>query len=195
MSQEERRVTAYHEAGHALVALGVKGAVPPYKVSILPRGGSLGHCSMLDDHDRVAPSRSDMLAFMATSVGGWVAELLVFSEVSAGSGSDLKRVRRIAQQMVCELGMSEEFGAMTPIDDRGYNGPAPLSDGATAAIRRLVDEATGKARAVLTDQRDMLDRVAAALLERETLTRAQIEAIMHGKSPTSASRLQPGEPA
>ncbi len=186
MSEEERRVTAYHEAGHALVALGVAGATPPYKVTILPRGGTAGHCTLLDDHDPLMPSRSAMLAQMAVSVGGWAAEMLVFDEASWGSGSDLKKLNRMAQEMVCELGMSEEFGPMTPVDGRGYDGrAAPLSPEATAAIRRLVDEATAKARAALVARRDALDRVAAALVERETLTRADIEALAGDGTPAA----------
>ncbi|MGI8684873.1 MAG: AAA family ATPase [Acidimicrobiales bacterium] len=178
MSEEERRVTAYHEAGHALVALSLDRAATPHRVTILPRGGTAGHCILLDDHDVVLPSRSQMLARMAVSMGGWAAEMLVFDEPAAGSSADLKRVRQMAEQMVCELGMSEELGPMTASDERGYDGRRPpLSDEATAAIRRLVDQATVQARTTLTAQRKVLDRIAEALLERETLTRAELEAL------------------
>ena len=179
MSEDERRMVAYHEAGHALVALAVEGAAPPYKVTILPRGATAGSCTMLDDKERVVPTRSAMLARMAVSVGGWAAEMLVFDEASAGSGSDLRRLNDLARSMVCELGMSEEFGPMLPVDDRGYDGrPAPLSPEVTRAVRRLVDEATTTARATLAARRDLLDRVSTALLERETLTRADLDALV-----------------
>jgi len=186
MTEEEKRVVAYHEAGHALVALGVEGGTPPYKLTILPRGGSLGHCAFLDDHDKVVHSRSALIARMAASLGGWAAEKLVFGETGSGVTSDLQHANGLARRMVCELGMSEEFGPMTPTEGFGFDGrPAPLTDEATRAVRRLVEEAAEKARAALLAQRDLMDRVVHALLERETLSRADIEALAsNGKVPS-----------
>ncbi|MDP9441547.1 MAG: AAA family ATPase [Actinomycetota bacterium] len=176
MSEGERRVTAYHEAGHALVAMSADGAVPPYKLTILPRGATAGHCVMLDERDRVMQSRTQLIAAMAVSLGGWMAEKLVFGEPSWGSGSDLKHANSVAREMVCELGMSEEFGPL--VVPTGYDGQrSPLAAEAAKAVRRLVDEATEKARSVLEAQRDLLDRVVEALLERETLTRQDLEAL------------------
>ncbi len=181
MSEEERRVTAYHEAGHALVALCTKGASPPHRVTILPRGGTAGHCTMLDEREPLMPSKSAMLAQMAVSVGGWAAEVLVFGESTWGSDSDLKKMNRIARAMVCDQGMSDELGPATPIESPGSDGSAsPLPEEAVRAIRHLVDQATALARSTLTVERDVLERLAAALLERETLTRAEIEALRAG---------------
>ena len=189
LSDAERRTVAYHEAGHALVAMTLEDAASPYKVTILPRGAAAGFCAGLDEHERVVPSRSAIMAKMAVAVGGWAAETLLFGEASAGSRTDLASLNNMARSMVCELGMSEELGPVLPLHGTGADGRSPLSDEVTRAIRRLVDEATTQARAILTTRRELLERLASALLERETLSGADIMAL--AAEPNGASVRSP----
>ena len=176
LSEEERRMVAYHEAGHALVARGVPGSAPSHKLTIVPRGGALGHCTVLDAYDRLVVSRSGMVDHMAVGLGGRVAEQLVFGEPGSGSGSDLERVGEMARHMVRDLGMSDAAGPL------GY-GAMPSADAARlidAEARRLASEAEDRARAVLAACRGDLDRVAQALLERETLSAADLDDLVKG---------------
>ena len=181
MSEEERRATAYHEAGHALVALALPGAIPPHKLTIVPRGGTLGHCRMLDSHDRVSFARSALIDQMAMGLGGRVAEQLALGEPRTGASSDLAQARRIARQMVCEEAMTDTLGPLAYPDEFMADGrAAPHSEKAAEAIdaevRKLLDEAYELARRVLVDG-DALPRVAEALLEHETLTAAELVAL------------------
>ncbi|HET9444156.1 MAG TPA: AAA family ATPase, partial [Acidimicrobiales bacterium] len=203
MTDEEKRVVAYHEAGHALAARGLEGASPMYKLTILPRGGTLGHCAFLDDHDRTVVSRSALMARMAAFLGGWVAESLVFGEPGSGASSDLRVANALARRMVLEYGMSEEFGPATPVVGRGPDGQTLALPGDVArAVRRLVEEAAGMARSALTSRRLLLDRVAEALLDRETLSRDEVEALVSAppgrRRPSeargAAARVEPAEP-
>ncbi|HUP68188.1 MAG TPA: ATP-dependent zinc metalloprotease FtsH [Acidimicrobiales bacterium] len=178
MTDEERRSVAYHEAGHALVAMRAPGARPPYKLTIVPRGGSLGHCSTTDTHDRLVHSRSMLIAQMAVSLGGWACEKLVFGETGSGASSDLHRATDIARKMVCEFGMSD-LGPMVFTDFDSNGRPRPPSPEAgkaiDAEIRRLSEEAHEQAVAVLSGERAALDRIVEALLDRETLTAEELE--------------------
>lgn len=177
MTDEERRVVAYHEAGHALVARGVEGAAPPYKLTIAPRGRTLGHCVSVEAFDRVVYTRSHLMGRMATALGGWAAEKLVFGETGAGASSDIENARDLARRMVVEYGMSDQLGPLGAIEvATASNGhPAPPSEATVAAIRQLADQAFEKANAVLVANRVLLDRVAEALLERESLTALELE--------------------
>ncbi|MGH9153573.1 MAG: AAA family ATPase, partial [Acidimicrobiales bacterium] len=171
MSDEERRLVAYHEGGHALVALALPGASPPHRLTIAPRGGSLGHCTMLDAHDRVLRSRSTLVDEMAALLGGRVAETLVADDPGSGAADDLRRVYDIARSMVCDLGMSEAVGPMA-FGDTGPDGRRRVFSEHKAQtidteIRRLVDEAYQRAEKVLHAWRDGLERVAEALLAHE----------------------------
>ena len=190
MTDEERRAVAYHEAGHALVALRVPGARLPYKLTIVPRGGSLGHCSTTDSHDRLVHSRSMLIAQMAVSLGGWACEKLVFGETGSGASSDLHRATDIARKMVCEFGMSD-LGPMVFTEFDSYGRPRPPSSEAGKAIddeiRRLSEEAHQQALAVLSAERAGLDRIVVALLEQETLTAEELEELA-GPGPTTKSR-------
>jgi cell division protease FtsH len=199
MTDEERRVVAYHEAGHALVARGVEGAAPPYKLTIAPRGGTLGHCVAVDAFDRVVYTRSHLMGRMATSLGGWVAERFVFGESGAGASSDLEHVRALARQMAAEFGMSDDLGPLGAVElSIGPRGepPGPPSPATTAAMRALVDEATELANRVLVENRDLLDRVVEALLERESLTGPELEELASAAglpaSGNGTSRPPPG---
>ncbi|MGH9072226.1 MAG: ATP-dependent metallopeptidase FtsH/Yme1/Tma family protein, partial [Acidimicrobiales bacterium] len=190
ISAEERQVVAYHEAGHALVAAVLPGADLPHRLTIQPRGGTLGHCSMADTHDRVTWSRSRLVAHMASLLGGWVAEKVVFDEVGSGASSDLERASTIARRMVRDWGMSDTVGPMSfPTTDTGW-GPVRYSEQESVTIyvetRTLVGEARKLANDVLVSRRSTLDVLASALLERETLSRGEILAMVDAPQGTAA---------
>ena len=176
VTDEERRVVAYHEAGHALVALSVPGATPPRKLTIVARGTTLGACSMIDSHDRAFFSRTMLVGQMSTLLGGLVAEELQFGESGTGPASDLARVGDIARRMVCEYGMGRDLGPLTYPSGGGPRGPQqrPFSEDSArmidAEVRHLVDEARRLATDVLKHDRRALDRVASALLDAETVS-------------------------
>ncbi|MGI8759259.1 MAG: AAA family ATPase [Acidimicrobiales bacterium] len=201
MTDEERRRVAYHEAGHALVASHVEGGVPPYKLTIAPRGGTLGHCAMLDTHDRMVHSRSMLIARMAVSLGGWAAEKLVYGENASGVSGDLRHMNEIARRMVCDYGMSDEVGPIGSFDSVGLDGrPGPPTDEEVRAIRRLGEEAGKLASAVLEPNRAALDRLVEGLLERETLTAAEVQELVSGGNgrkpvPVPAAAASNGEEA
>ena len=189
MTLTERRSVAYHEAGHALVARSVDGGIPPYKLTIAPSGGTLGHCSLLDTHDRVVHSRSLLIARMATFLGGWAAEKLVLGETGSGAAGDLRKVNDIARRMVCEYGMSDEVGPLG--SDATTDGEDARSPEVRRAIRALADEAHQTAVRILERDRVLLDGIAAALIERETLTAADIERLTSGSERPSAPARSP----
>ena len=182
LTDEERRIIAYHEAGHAIVARSLAGGRLPHMISIIPSGNSLGRAWLSDSHDRVVFSRTAMIDEMAILLGGRGAEKLMFGQAGSGAVDDLARVGRLAHRMVRELGMSDAVG---PI---GY-APGADADGHTVAYseetartidaeaRRLVSEADLRGRQALSASRDALERIALALLESETLSSREIEAL------------------
>ena len=171
MSDEERRTVAYHEAGHALVARIFLRDTVVHKLSILPRGRRLGAAWLPESTDRLLYPRSVLIQRMATLLAGRAAEEMVIGESSGGASDDLARVGETARMMVCDLGMSERVRALPPGHGSGWQ---LLSDETVrlidSEVSRLVEEAEELARAALTASRESLDRVATALLERETLT-------------------------
>ncbi|MDQ6776854.1 MAG: AAA family ATPase [Actinomycetota bacterium] len=179
LSDDDRKTIAYHEAGHGLVALSLPGGRVLHKISIVPRGLVLGVTWLPDADDQLLHRRSLLVERMATLLGGRVAEVLVFGEPSDGAGNDLGRVAEIARRMVTASGMSRTLGALAYPSE---NGGAPYSPETARLIdseaRHLVDEAERLATEVLGRQRSELDRVAEALLERETLSLAEVEAII-----------------
>ncbi len=186
MTDEERRIVAYHEAGHALVGLTLPGVTAPHKVTIVPRGRALGYVWSLDEEERAIHSRSMLLNQMAMGLGGRTAEELAFGEPGSGAADDLAKVSRMARVMVCELGMSEALGGVT-FRDRFYadgqrSGLPGYSQEETRLIgeevRRIVEEAHQEARQVLESSRETLNRIAEALLERETLSADELEKLV-----------------
>ena len=181
MTDEDRRSVAYHEAGHGLVAMALPGGRVLHKITIIPRGRSLGAAYLPAADERYCHPRSVLIERMATLLGGRTAEQLVFGELSDGASSDLSAVGAIARQMVSQLGMSEAVGAINYAEEVGSNGYRVHSAETARVIddemRKVVDEAGEMATRVLTNSRDALDRVVEALLERETLTLEQVEAI------------------
>ena len=176
MTLEERRVVAYHEAGHAVVALGIDGARIPHKLTILPTGSSLGHLAMRDTHDRTVKTRSMYMADLAVSFGGWATEKLVFGEVGSGASGDLEHINQLTRSMVFDWGMSD-LGPMAS-SMSGTKGDS-TTDASRDAIRALGDEACGKATAILTANRTAVDAIAMALLERETLSGDEVQEMFH----------------
>jgi cell division protease FtsH len=188
----ERRVVAYHELGHALVALALPGTETVHKVSIIPRGvGALGYTIQRPIEDRYLMTRAELENKMAGLLGGRAAEQMVFREISTGAADDLARVTDIARAMVLRYGMSEALGNVVYDRDRSPflqpNLPAPqeriyseeTAEAVDSAVRKLVDGAFQKASAILQQNRALLDRAATTLLEIETLDEL---AIVHLKS-------------
>ena len=191
LTDDERRTVAYHEAGHAVVARTVPEGRLPHMISIIPSGRSLGRAWLTDTHDRVVHSRSGMIDEMAILLGGRSAEQLVFGHAGSGALGDLAQVGRIAHKMVRELGMSEALGPIGYPEDADADGHVITFSDDTARVidveaRRLVDEALERADSVLRSSRDALERMAAALLESETLSSAQIEKLVDPAAPVPA---------
>jgi ATP-dependent metalloprotease FtsH len=178
LSPEDRRLVAYHEAGHGIVARALPGGRILHKISIVPRGGAAGVTWLPEDSDRRLHSRTMLVERMATLLGGRVAEEIVFGEPADTAGSDLAQVTTIARRMVAQLGMSDMVGSLSYGDGNGYNGASTYSDDTARLIdaeaRRLVNEAEELALRVLTASRSTLDRIAEALLERETLSMDEV---------------------
>ena len=188
MSDEQRRVVAYHEAGHAVIGHALPGARIPHRLSVMPRGRTLGAVLTRDEGDRLLNSRSMLLDEMAALLGGHTAEQLVFGEVTSGAAQDLTRVNAIARQMVLELGMSEGFGVIAHGGDERGSTAAYSDDTARRIddeIGQLVTQAQGRARTILERARAALDEVAAAVIEREILTAEDLKAILGDSTPST----------
>lgn len=187
LSPRERRTVAYHETGHALVAMALPGSDPVQKVSIIPRGISgLGYTLQRPTEDRFLMSRDELADRMTVLLGGRAAEMLALGDMSTGAADDLARATGIARGMVTHYGMAPELGQITYEEEAGPLLGYPLdawqprrySEASAAAIdravRELVEQAFMRARAILVRDRDALDRVAEALLARETLSGAEL---------------------
>jgi cell division protease FtsH len=177
MSEDDRRLTAYHEGGHAIVGMLTEGADPVRKVSIIPRGVALGVTFAAPDSDRFNYSEPEIEAKIKVALGGRAAEEVVFGKISTGAESDIQQLTEIARQMVGRWGMSSAIG---PIAVLPRDGSGPLLPGVAEVspatqqlvddeVRRIVDQAHGEVIELLTRNRDKLDSLAHALLEHETL--------------------------
>ncbi|WFS61315.1 ATP-dependent zinc metalloprotease FtsH [Pseudodesulfovibrio thermohalotolerans] len=192
LSEEDKRTTAYHEGGHALVAKLLPGTDPVHKVSIIPRGRALGVTMQLPGEDRHNYSKQYLCNNMAVLMGGRVAEEVVLDQLTTGASNDIERATKTAHNMVCMWGMSDKLGPMSfgdnqeqvflgreLIHNKNYGEEtAKLID---SEVRRFVDEAYEKATAIIKDNREVLDAISMALLERETITGADIDLLMAGK--------------
>jgi cell division protease FtsH len=192
MSDEERKMTAYHESGHVIVGKMMPHSDPVHKVTIIPRGRALGVTAYLPDDDRHSRSREWFEAKIAMALGGRAAELLIFGNYTSGAQGDIKTVTALARQMVCELGMSEKLG---PINYASQDGEVFLGrDFAThkdiseetaklidQEVRRIVEEGMHRAQDLLRDQIETLHRMSSLLIERETLDSDEIELVMQGQ--------------
>jgi cell division protease FtsH len=197
INEDEKRIVAYHEAGHALVAQCVEHADPVHKISIIPRGiGALGYTQQLPTEDRYLLTRAELVDRIAVLLGGRVAEEIVFGEISTGAQNDLSRVTDIARSMVIEYGMSEALGPLT-YENRarnmlGFRQPADFeqaqhSDGTRQEIdrevRRIVDKAHDRVRDLLNRERKALDAVAERLLEKEVIEGEELVEILEQHAP------------
>jgi len=189
ISLEERRNTAYHESGHALVAKLIPDADPVHKVTIIPRGMALGLTQQIPLDDRHTYSRSFLLNNLAILFGGRAAEELVLGHMTTGAGNDLERATELARKMVCEWGMSEKLGPITYgkkeeeiFLGRDFTQRAEYSE-ATAVqidneVRRVILEAYERAKLLLRRNTEVLHKMAAALLEREVIDGGEIDEIL-----------------
>ena len=188
-------MTAYHEAGHAIVALHEAASDPIHKATIIPRGRALGMVMRLPERDNYSYHRDKMYANLAVSMGGRVAEELVFGydKVSSGASSDISYATSLARDMVTRWGMSDALGPLQYADAEeevflGYsvNRQRQMSDETARAIdkeiRRIVDEGYDRAKTVLTEQREQLETLAKALLEYETLSGDEIKKLLAGET-------------
>ena len=189
LTEEEKRVTAYHEAGHALMAKMLPGTDPVHKVTIIPRGRALGVTMQLPTDDRHNYSKEFLYNTLAILMGGRVAEELVFKHVTTGAGNDLERATDLARKMVCEWGMSEKLGPLTfgQKEDsvflgRDFATKRDVSDQVALEIdleiKRFVTENYERAKRVLTEQMTSLKALAEALLEKEVLDAPEIDQIL-----------------
>ncbi len=194
MSDEEKRNTAYHEAGHALVARLIPGTDPVHKVTIIPRGRALGVTQQIPESDKYTYSSENMLARIAVLMGGRTAEELIFGHMTTGAGNDIERATELARKMVCEWGMSEKMGPVTfgKQDEQIFLGREISQhrdySEATAVeidneVKRIVTESHNKARNLLTENMEILKKMAETLLEIEVLNSDQIDEIMDGRLP------------
>ena len=188
MSDDERRVTAYHEAGHALVAHALPHTDPVHKITIMPRGRALGYTMVLPDDDKYSTTRNQLLDQLAYSLGGRAAEELIFHDPSTGASNDIEKATALARAMVTQYGMTEAIGAIKlgsdasePFMGRDYGHQRDYSESVAAKVdaemRKLIENAHQEAFDILVENRATLDAMVLELLEKETLNKEEIAAI------------------
>ncbi len=188
LSDKEKRITAYHEAGHALVAHETPGADPVHKISIISRGRAAGYTLKLPTEDRKLHSKKEFVADLAVMLGGYVTEQEVFKDLTTGASNDLQQATRLARQLVTKYGMSDKLGPQTfgekeefvflgrdISEHRDYS--EKVAQSIDAEVARFLDEARVTAKSVITKQREQLDRIVNELIKKETLEREQFEAL------------------
>ena len=196
MSEDEKKLTAYHEAGHAIVGRKVPEHDPVYKVTIIPRGRALGVTMFLPEEDRYSHSRQRLLSSICSLFGGRIAEQIIFGEdaVTTGASNDIERATDIARNMVTKWGLSEKMGPLAYGEDdgevflgRSVTQHKNMSDDTAhdidREIRRIIDETYARADTILRENEDKLHIMAEALLKYETIDTGQIDEIMQGKEP------------
>jgi len=204
--EKEKRTTAYHEAGHALVSTLIPGTDPIHKVTIIPRGQALGLTQQLPQEDRHSMAKDEAQNVLCFLLAGRVAEEVVFDRLTTGSGNDLARATELARKMVCEWGMSDELGPMTygKVDEMIFLGKEITHrqdySSATAAVidrevHRIIKEQHVRARELVERHREQLVTMAEALLEFETIEGAEVRAIIEGASLEDLRRRREGEKA
>ncbi len=193
MSEKEKRATAYHEAGHAMVGMFLQGEVDPlHKVTIIPRGRALGLTMSLPTEDRHSYSKTYAENRIVVAMGGRAAEMLVYNNLNTGAGNDIEQATTMARRMVCEWGMSDRMGPLSYGQKEGdvflgrdFGRTADYSDATAQAIdeevRRIVTAGFDKCTQILTEQRTQLERVANALYDYETLDAEDVKLVMEGK--------------
>jgi len=201
LSDEEKKNTAYHEAGHALVAAMTPGADPVHKVTIIPRGMALGLTMQLPEADKHTYTREYLEAMLAVLMGGRSAEEIFLGHITTGAGNDIERATDIARNMVCEWGMSElgplAFGKKDEAiflgreiaQHRDYSEDTAIQ--IDREVKRIVSASYDRARTILSNNKDVLERIAQALLEREVIDAAEVKLLMEGKPLPEKPRTPP----
>jgi cell division protease FtsH len=203
MSERERMITAYHEMGHAIVGHYLEFADPVHKISVISRGRALGYTISMPTEDRFLTTRSELLDTMAMTLGGRAAEEVVFGEITTGASNDLEKVTATAKQMVMRFGMSDKLGPRVyghdhgqPFLGREFSTEPDYSDEIAREIddevRQIIEGAHERARAILGEQRERLDRISQILLRRETIEKEQFEKLLAGAA--EADVFGPDEP-
>jgi cell division protease FtsH len=206
MTEQEKETTAYHEAGHTLVGIFVPGNDPLHKVTIIPRGRALGVTMNLPERDRYSISFSEIKARLAMMFGGRVAEELIYGmeAVTTGASNDIQQATNMARSMVTEWGMSDKLGRLRYVDNQeeiflGHSVARSQTISPETArmiddeVRRIIEEAETKAREVLTEHLDDLHMVAKALLEYESLSGKEVDAILRGEIIDRSDETDPGQ--
>ncbi len=206
MSDDEKKLTAYHEAGHAIVGLSVPDHDPVYKVSIIPRGRALGVTMFLPEEDRYSHSKQRLMSQITSLFGGRIAEELIFGSdaVTTGASNDIERTTELARNMVTKWGFSDRLGPLVYSEEEGevFLGRSvtqhkQVSDVTAHAIdeevRKIIDDTYAHATQILTDKTDTLHAMAAALIKYETIDQKQIGAIMAGEEPPPPEEYSGGE--
>ncbi|OPX23667.1 MAG: cell division protein FtsH [Planctomycetales bacterium 4484_113] len=189
ITEKERKIIAYHELGHAIVAYQLPGTDPVHKVSIIPRGLALGYTLQLPEEDTFLLSREQLLNRISVLLGGRTSEELVFGQITTGAANDFERSTELAREMVTRFGMSDELGPLTfgkkdasmflgkaLMEDRNYS--EMIASKIDQEVKRIITECHQQARDVLERSREALDRIATVLIDRETLDRAEFEQLM-----------------
>ncbi len=192
LSAKERELTAYHEGGHALLGKLLPNANPPHKVTILPRGMALGYVLPLPQEEKYTLTRGEILANITAMLGGRVAEEITFGEITTGAANDFEKATELARKMVTEFGMSDKLGPLTLgtkhgpvflgrdlVESRNYSDEIAYE--IDKEVRRIIDECYGRARQVLTEHKETLERIAKALLDRESLEGDELDALIAGQ--------------
>ena len=193
VSEKEKRITAYHEAGHAILFHVLPDVGPVYSVSIIPTGiGAAGYTMPLPEKDELFNTRGRMLQDIEVSLGGRIAEELVFDDITTGASQDIKQATRVARAMVTKYGMSDELGLVSyDSDEEVFNGRdfghtksygEDVAGKIDAEIKRIVDECYEKAKAIILENRKVLDAAAELLLEKEKISREEFEALFEEKA-------------
>jgi cell division protease FtsH len=206
MSEEERRVTAYHEAGHALVAYALPHTDPVHKITIMPRGRALGYTMVLPDEDKYSTTRNQLLDQLSYALGGRAAEELIFHDPSTGASNDIEKATALARAMVTQYGMTEAIGAIKlgsdatePFMGRDYGHTRDFSESIAALVdqemHRLIENAHQEAFDILADNRSILDEMVIELLEKETLNKEEIAQIFAKVKPYPSRPSWTGSPS
>ena len=195
MHEDEKRATAYHESGHAIVAESLEGTDPVHKVTIMPRGRALGLTWQLPERDRISMYKDQMLNQISILFGGRIAEDLFVGRISTGASNDFERATHMAREMVTRYGMSEKMGVMVYAENesevflgrsitRSQNISEKTQQEVDAEVRRILDEQYAIAYKILDENRDKMETMTRALMEWETIDRDQVLEIMEGKQPS-----------
>ncbi|HEY4729608.1 MAG TPA: ATP-dependent zinc metalloprotease FtsH, partial [Myxococcales bacterium] len=206
ISEKDKKITAWHEAGHALVAKLTEHNDPVHKVTIIPRGPALGLTQMLPKEDRLNWNRRSVLDRIAMSMGGRIAEELEFNEITSGAKSDIEHATKFARSMVCEWGMSDKLGPLAfgeeenevflgrEFAQRSRNFSEATAIEIDAEVRKIVTEQYSRAKQLLIENKPALDRIAAALLEWETLDGDEVDVLLRGHALIKSKPLPAPKP-